>query len=200
MKKLFALLLCIFALLAVVSCKQPEPGASETQVGTPEPKWEAGVIRVRPAEGAAFPSGDSQHNKFQFQLSVPYNAGQPIEFLAKFSEDITKITVRQGEGDNTRFLDDALVSTLETKDGWYVISIPGSSVTPMDNEVPVESWLKLGITVRVPDDTRANCWVAIKDMKINNVPVDFTTWDLEDDYIVSYYSVPDNLDIKIVKE
>ena len=195
MKKLLVILLCIAALFAVVSCKQPEP-EPEPQ-GTPEPKWEAGVIRVKPAEGATF----SQSGKFQFQLALVYNAGQPISFLAKFSEDITAITVRQGGGDNTRFISDLPIASFDTDaDGWSIITIPGSSVTPMDTQVPVESWINLGITLRAPDTTREYSWVGIKGLSINEVPVDFTTWDLEDDYIIPYYTSPDKLDIKIVKE
>jgi len=203
MKKLFVIFLCLLAVLAIVACKNDPESSEAASEENPyaEPKWEAGVVRVKPGEGAAYP--EKQNDKFQFQLTLLHNAGESIEFVAKFSSNITKITVRQGGGDNTRYLDDVSISSFDKdENGYSIITIPGSSVTPTQNNGAdaLTFCTNLGITIRVPNETRNDAWVAIKNMKINGVDVDFSEWDIAEDYVTPYYNAPDKLDIKIVME
>ena len=200
MKKLFVLLLCLLAVFAIVSCKQepePEPATPPTPAEPEfeEPDWESGVLRVMPAEGAE--SSWDQKGKLQFKMAVSYNAGEPIEFKIKCSDDITGIEIREvGNGDTFFIPKETPLSNWEKdSDGWYIISVPGESVVPV-----AEPCLVLGVTARVPADsaTRAFCYVAFKDMKINNVPVDFTTFvGNELALISSYSSSPSDLDVYI---
>ena len=50
---------------------------------------------------------------------------------------------------------------------------------------------------RLPDEKRSICYVAIKKMKINNVPVNFADYQTDDTFITAYYSGPENLDIEV---
>ncbi len=196
MKKILVVLLCLMAVFAVVSCKNeptpeptPDPPAPEP---TPEPEWESGTLVVRPAEECTF----SQTGKFQFQMAVEYNANEPIELLMYCSDEITAVTIRQAGGDNTRFISDIPVDDFEkTEDGWLIVKLTEDQVIPN-----VSPCFALGITLRVPDTERNNCYVAIKDMKINGSDVDFLEYaGQEDSFINAYYTSPDALDITIVE-
>lgn len=191
MRKIFVLLLCMLALFSVVSCKnEPEPEPE------PEPvKVEAGVLIVTPAEGATF----AQSGKCQFKLDEEFNAEESIEFLAKFSEDITAITVRQGGGDNIKFLNSAAIEDLEQNaDGWYIVTVDAESVVPTDGGVAADSWIGLGITLTVSDTTRATCSISIKDLKLNGVGIDFSEYDAEE-YVQNYYDSPNEFAAEITK-
>ena len=198
MKKLLVLFLCLIAVFALASCKnEPEqnatPGSDDTpaDTGFVEPEWESGVLRVRPADGATF----SQDGKFQFKMSVNYNAGEPIEFKLKCTDDVTGIEAREGGNGDTFFIPKGTSIDVWEKDedGWYIITIPGESVVPV-----ADPCFSLGITARLPNTNRPNCYVAIKDMKINNVPVDFTDYiDIETSLISDYVTSPNNLDVYI---
>lgn len=200
MKKALVVLAVVLAIFAFVSCKQepeatPEPDPTPAEPEFVEPDWESGVIRIMPAEGAD--SSWEQKGKLQFKMSVSYNAGEPIEFKLKCSDDITGIEIREVGNGDTFFIpkETPLSNWAKDSDGWYIISVPGSSVVPV-----AEPCLVLGVTARVPSDspTRAFCYVAFKDMKINNVPVDFTLYaGSEDSFISSYSSSPSNLDVYI---
>ena len=197
MKKIFIILLCMLALFAVASCKNdptptptPEPTPTPTPEPTPEPEWESGTLVVRPAEECTF----SQTGKFQFKMSIQYNAGEPIDMLMYCSEDVTAITVRQaGDGDQ-RFIPDTPIDDFErTEDGWVIIHLSAEEVIPT-----LSPCFALGITVRLPDANRMNCYVAIKDMKLNDVDVDFLEYE-GDDFIGAYVTSPDALDVTIVE-
>ena len=202
MKKLFVLLLCLIAVFALASCKnEPEQNATPEQDNTPaepefeEPDWESGVIRIMPAEGAD--SSWEQKVKLQFKMAVSYSAGEPIEFKLKCSDDITGIEIREvGNGDTFFIPKETPLSNWEKdSDGWYIITVPGEKVIPV-----AEPCMVLGVTARVPADspTRAVCYVAFKDMKINNVPVDFTQYvGNELSFISPYSSSPSDLDVYI---
>lgn len=200
MKKALVVLAVVLAIFAFVSCKNepeatPEPDSTPATPEFVEPDWESGVIRIMPAEGAD--SSWEQKGKLQFKMSVSYSAGEPIEFKLKCSDDITGIEIREvGNGDTFFIPKETPLSNWEKdSDGWYIISVPGSSVVPV-----AEPCLVLGVTARVPSDspTRAFCYVAFKDMKINSVPVDFTLYaGSEDSFISSYSSSPSNLDVYI---
>ena len=193
MKKLFVLLLCLLALLAVVSGKS-EPAQEPEPEPTPvpsEPEWESGTLVVRPAEGATF----SQSGKFQFKMAINYSAGEPIEFKLKCSDDITGIEAREGGNGDTFFIPKYTELSVWEKDedGWYIIVIPAESVVPV-----ADPCFSMGITARLPDANRANCYVAIKDMKINDVPVDFTVYVGNETSLISdYVTSPNNLDVYI---
>ncbi len=202
MKKLLIVLFVLLAIFAVASCKQ-DPQPADTPETTPpdntpdkpvftEPKWESGVLRVRPADDATF----SQSGKFQFKMDIEYNANEPISFKAKFTEDITVLEVREGGNGDTFFIPKgtSIDNWEQDDDGWYIISIEGSSVTPANDTAN-----SLGITTRLPDDDRSICYVAIKDMKINNVPVDFKEYIDDDSFISSYVTSPNELDVLFVE-
>ena len=198
MKKTLVFLFIVLMVFALASCKnEPEQNATPEPDNTPaepefeEPDWESGVLRVRPADGATF----SQSGKFQFKMTINYNAGEPIEFKLKCTDDVTGIEVREGGNGDTFFIPKGTSIDVWEKDedGWYIISIKGEDVVPVANPC-----FSLGITARLPDANRALCYVAIKDMKINNVPVDFTTYaGNEASFIVDYVTSPNQLDIYI---
>lgn len=200
MKKALIIFAVLLAIFAFVSCKNepeatPEPEPAPADPEFVEPDWESGVIRIMPAEGAE--SSWEQKGKLQFKMAVSYNAGEPIEFKLKCSDDITGIEIREvGNGDTFFIPKETPLSNWEKdSDGWYIISVSGSSVVPV-----AEPCLVLGVTARVPADspTRAFCYVAFKDMRINNVPVDFTLYaGSEGSFISSYSSSPSDLDVYI---
>ena len=193
MKKFLVFLLVLLALFAVVSCKsepaeEPEPTPAPAPA---EPEWESGTLVVRPAEGATF----SQSGKFQFKMSITYAAGEPIEFKLKCSDDVTGVEAREGGNGDTFFIPKYTELSVweQDDDGWYIISIPGESVVPV-----ADPCLAMGITARLPDTNRSECYIAIKDMKINDVPVDFTVYiDDETSLISDYVTSPNNLDVYI---
>jgi len=197
MRRILVFLLCMLAVFAVVSCKNdptptPEPTPTPTPTpDPPEPSWETGTLVVRPAEGCSF----SQEKKFQFQMALQYNANEPIELKMYCSEDVTAITVRQaGDGDQ-RFIPDTSVYEFETdEDGWYIIKLTADQVIPT-----ISPCFAMGITVRLPDDNRMNCYVAIKDMKINGEAVDFLDYEDDDSFVSAYVTSPDALDFTIVE-
>ena len=193
MKKVFVLFLCLLALFVIVSCKnepnkEPEPTPEPTPV---EPDWESGVLVVRPADGATF----SQDGKFQFKMAVTYNAGETIAFKLKCTDDVTGVEAREGGNGDTFFIPKytALSEWEQDDDGWYIILIPAEDVVPV-----ADPCFSLGITARLPNDNRSNCYVAIKEMKINDVLVDFTTYIGDETSLISdYVTSPNNLDIYI---
>ena len=194
MKKLLVVLLCMLALFAVASCKNdPTPTPTPEPTPTPDPpapSWETGTLVVKPAEECTY----SQTGKFQFKLALKFNEDEPIEMLMKVCDDITTITIRDGSA-NTEFITKVPVDEFEkTDDGWLIIKIPAEKVIPA-----VSPCLSLGITTYLPDDTRANCFVAIKDMKINDEAVDFLEYADEDSFVSTYYTSPDALDVTIVE-
>lgn len=208
MKKVLLFLLVLLAIFAFVSCKQ-EPESAEPEPEVPaEPEYvdpieEPGVLFVRPAENATY----SQTGKFQFKLDVSFKANEQIDLYAKFSSDITSVAVRQGGGDNAKFKVNGneaqnLKDLERDKDGWYIVSIPAASVLPTEgadkeNNIPGElqtSWLGLGITAYTNAKERANCYIAIKGLKLNGEYFDITDWD-ETTCAQVYYTSPSALDI-----
>ena len=214
MRKLFIVLLCMLALFAVVSCKNEPKNSDNTD--SEDEGWESDVLIVSPAEGTTF----SQTGKFQFTMKVTVEAGKEVGFLAKFSDDITKITPRQGEGRNTKWMTDVPLSDLQMdEDGWYIIVVPAEKVILQEDEVVdngdgttstvaknVETSSKIALSVGVSDDTRANCWVAIKDLYVNGDAdggvdeVDFSTWvGHETEYVEPWYTSPAAITVQITE-
>jgi len=206
MKKLFVVLFVLIAIFAFASCKQDPKNEEPAPEPTPEtpaepeevdPITEAGVLFVRAGEGATY----SQTGKFQFKLDVSFNANEAIALYAKFSTDITSVAVRQGGGDNTKFkvngVDAVPLEDYEQdEDGWYIISIPAESVTPTDSSAAVDSWVGLGITAYTSAVERANCFIAIKGLKLGDEYFDITEWD-EEDCAQPYYTSPSVLDVTL---
>lgn len=206
MKKLLVILFVLIAIFAFASCKQdpkneePTPAPEPETPGEPEevdPITEAGVLFVRPAEGATY----SQTGKFQFKLDVSFNANEAIALYAKFSSDITSVAVRQGGGDNTKFKVNGVEAVPlddyeQDEDGWYIIAIPAESVTPNSGGAAVDSWLGLGITAYTSAVERANCFIALKGLKLGDEYFDITMWD-EEDCAQPYYTSPDKLDVTL---
>ncbi len=196
MKKFFIILLVLIAIFEFASCKQdPKPTDEPTPAPEPastEPNWESGVLRIGPAEETTF----SQDGKFQFKMALEYNAGEPIEFLLKCSPDVTGVEAREGGNGDTFFIpkNTPLSNWEKNADGWYIISIPAEDVIPVGE--PAGS---LGITARLPNTDRASCYIAIKDMKINDVLIDFTDYIDDEDFISAYATSPEELDVRIVE-
>ena len=188
MKKVLVFMLCFLAVFAIVSCKnEPTP---EPTPDPPAPEWKAGDLVVSPGEGATY----DQDGKFQFKMAVEYSGGEAIEFRMRCSDAVTKLDVREaGNGDlvfGSVIIDG---STEKDSDGWYIISIPADSVTPV-----ADPCYGLGLTARLPNEARANCFVAIRNMKIGDEAIDFSAYIGEEDALVgSFYGVPDNLNIEI---
>ena len=210
MKKVLLILLVLLAIFAFASCKQEPENAEPTPEPEPaipaEPEYvdpieEPGVLFVRPAEGATY----SQSGKFQFKLDVTFNANEQIDLYAKFSSDITSVAVRQGGGDNAKFKVNGneaqnLKDLERDENGWYIVSIPAASVIPTSGKTettpgtPETSWLGLGITAYTNAKERANCFIAIKGLKLNGEYFDITNWD-ETTCAQTYYTSPSALDI-----
>ena len=87
----------------------------------------------------------------------------------------------------------------QDEDGWYIISIPAASVLPADGGVAVTEWIGLGITAYTAAEERANCFIAIKGLKLNGEYFDITDWD-EEDCAQPYYTSPDKLDVTLTLE
>ena len=197
MRKLFIVLLCMLALFAVVSCKNEPKNSDNTD--SEDEGWESDVLIVSPAEGTTF----SQSGKFQFTMSIEIEAGKEVGFLAKFSDDITKITPRQGEGKNYKWMTDVPLSEIEQDDdGWYIIVVPAEKVILQDSlGTAVEKSTKMALSVAVSDDTRANCWVAIKDLYVNDEEeIDFSDWiGHETEYVEPWVTSPEALTVTVTE-
>ena len=203
MRKVLFILLVILAIFAFASCKQdpknaePEPESEPIPV---EPEYvdpieEPGVLFVRAGEGATY----SQAGKFQFKLDVSFNANEAIALYAKFSSDITSVAVRQGGGDNTKFKVNGneaqnLKDLERDKDGWYIITIPAESVTPTNSSELQTSWIGMGITAYTNATERANCFIALKGLKLGDEYFDITEWN-EETCAQVYYTSPSLLEI-----
>lgn len=186
MKKTVVIMLCVLAVLAIVSCKNELNNNT-----TPVEEEYGGTLTVRPAEGATF----SQDEKFQFKMAVSYESRVSIEFKLKCSEDITGVEVREGGNGDTFFVPKgtALSKWDRDDDGWYIISIPEESVTPAG-----QTSTSLGITARLPNTNRSNCFVEIKNLKIDDELFDFTDYIGRTSELISAYATsPDNLDVSI---
>ena len=210
MKKVLVILFVLLAVFAFASCKQDpkpaeqtpetkpdttpdttpgttEPTPSEIIAAIVEPEWEVGVLRVKSGEDA---ENETQPNKFQFVLNKSVTDGQAIEFKAKFTDNASTITVRQGEGSYTRYIPDTSVLDLvKDDDGWYTVSVPAADVAASGC---------IGFTLYVEAGTWASSFIAIKDLKIGGEDVDITALD-EDADIVPFVSAPSEIDVLIVR-
>lgn len=198
MKKLFILLLCIVAVLTVVACNN-EPAGNVEDEGSEEQSWEKGVLLVKPAEDCVWAT--DQPRKFQFTLFQEFYAGESIEFLVKLSDNVTQITPRMAGDTNTKWIGDVPISSLtKNSDGWYVVTIPAEKVTlgPKDSEpTPGDSWDFIGISVIISsEDTRPDTYVAIKDLKLNGVKVNFAS---SPDYVSTWSGAPNALSVTITQ-
>ena len=208
MKKFFLFLLIVLTIFAFASCKQDpqpanEPTPSPEPEPGPEPIVEPGVLFVRPAEGCTWDDAEDK-GKFQFKLAdVQFNANEAIALYAKFSDDVTEVAVRQAGGGNVKFKVNGSeylqLTDLETdEEGWYIISIPAESVVPTATSggAAVDVWTGLGISVHLPDETKNNCFVAFKGLKLGDEYFDVNDWD-EEDCAQPYYNKPSELDITL---
>ena len=210
MKKLFVVLFVLIAIFAFASCKQDPKNAEPTPAPGPEPAPEPitqpGVLDVRPAESIETwnDSNWEQKSKFQFKLDVSFNANDSIDLYVKCSEVFDRIAIRQGGGDNTKFkvneVEKLPLSEFEKDgDGWYIVSIPAESVTPLSGGAAQTSWVGLGVTFYAPDDSDVRtlpCWAALKGLKLGEEYFDITEWD-EEDCVQVYYNSPSAFDITL---
>ena len=175
----------MIALFSVVSCKHdPEP--------QPQPQEQTGKLVVKPAADATY----SQDNKFQFKIAVEYNELEPISFYVKCSDDVTVLDVREGGNGDTYYIKNIPIADHEkTADGWYIISIPADKVTPAG-----ETADSLGITARITNDKRDNCFVEIRNLRFNDVAVDFLEHVDDNSFVSAYATSPDKLDVSIIEE
>ena len=95
-----------------------------------------------------------------------------------------------GRGTLLHFIEPII--TVQT--GCIIISIPAASVTPMSSSEPQTSWLGLGITAYTGAEERANCFIALKGLKLNGTYFDITNWD-EETCAQPYYTSPSALEI-----
>lgn len=207
MKKVLVILFVLLAIFAFASCKQdPKPAGEATPGSEPgsepgsgepssadiiaaivEPEWETGVLRVKSSLDA---TNESQPNKFQFVLNKELTEGQAIQFLAKFTENASTLTVRKGDGDYARFISDTSIESFPVdENGWYTVTVPAEDVVACSC---------IGITMYVETGTWASSFIAIKDLKIGGEDVDITSLD-EDADIAPFVSAPDELDVLIVR-
>ena len=210
MKKLLVILMCLMTVFVIASCKQDpknaEPTPAPEPAPAPEPITQPGVLDVRPAESIETwnDSNWEQKSKFQFKLDVSFNANESIDLYVKCSEVFDRIAIRQGGGDNTKFkvneVEKLPLSEFEKdEDGWYIVSIPAESVTPLSGGKPQTSWVGLGVTFYAPDDSDVRalpCWAALRGLKLGEEYFDITEWD-EEDCVQVYYSSPSAFDITL---
>ena len=203
MKKLFVILLCLLAVLTVVACKNDPSGNNGKESGPVEPKWDAGILLVKPAEDCTWSA--SQPLKFQFKLFQEFYAGESIEIVLKLSDNITSITPRKaGDGDTKWIGELSLYSPSQylTKDddGWYVITIPENLVTlglVGSDPVPGDSWDQIGISTNISsEETRPNTYIAIKEIRLNGEKVAFSP---DPDYVLTWDSKPNGLSVTITQ-
>ncbi len=178
MKKAFIILFVLLAVFAFASCKQePEETPAEENGGT---------LTIKPAVAdpeAAEPAinwGD-QTGKFQFRLNQEVSGVQTITFLAKVSDDVTKVEVR--DGGTTTTWGSVIMADSTPEDGWYSFSVESLDETECDF---------FAITVRVAQSP--NVFIQIKDLRIDGQLVDFSKWDTATD-VGPWYNVPFNLDV-----
>ena len=210
MKKVLVFLFVLIAIFAFASCKQEpekaEPTPEPAPEPAPEPITQPGVLDVRPAASVETwnDSNWEQKSKFQFKLDVLFNANEAIELYVKCSDVFDRIAIRQGGGDNTKFKVEGveklpLSEFAKTEDGWYIVSIPAESVTPLSGGAAQTSWLGLGVTFYAPDDSDVRplpCWAALRGLKLGDDYFDITEWD-EADCVQVYYSSPAAFDITL---
>ena len=210
MKKIFLILFVLIAIFAFASCKQEPKNAEPTPTPAPEPApdpiTQPGVLDVRPAESIETwnDSNWEQKSKFQFKLDVSFNANESIDLYVKCSEVLDRIAIRQGGGDNTKFKVNEveklpLAEFEKDEDGWYIVSIPAESVTPLSGGEAQTSWVGLGVTFYAPDDSDVRalpCWAALKGLKLGEDYFDITEWD-EEDCVQVYYNSPAAFDITL---
>lgn len=187
MKKFFVILLCLLAVFAIVSCKEePEEAA------TPAAEENGGTITIKPVISElndVVTDWGNQSGKMQFVLNQEIIAEQSISFLAKCSSEVTKITVRAGDGGYTKWLDGASLSSLETTDdGWYIVEVDETKVTDSAG---------LGITLTVSAQSK-DIEFQIKNLKIDDELVDFSEWD-EASCVKPMVGVPTALSATITK-
>lgn len=206
-------MLCMLALFAFVACKN-DPKNSNSDSTTHDSDAEAaitqpGVLDVRPAASVTTWTKETnwtQSGKFQFRLDVEFEAGKSIDLYLKCSESFNRVAIRQAGGDNTKFKIDGaeyvpLSSIPKDDDGWYIVSVPAESVTPMDGAIAQTSWIGLGITLYVPDGNTAwevnpPCYAAIKGLSFNGEFFDITNWD-EETCVKSFYDAPAEFDVTL---
>ena len=199
MKRFFLLFLIVLTVFAFIACKNEVAAEKEKdEVKPAEPITEPGVLFVRPAADCTW-DDETDKGKFQFKLDVEFNANESIDLYAKFAKDVTEVAVRQAFGGNVKFkVNGAEYLQLEDleqdEDGWYIVSIPAASVLPTDSGAPVEKWSGLGISVHLPDEKKAGCFIAIKGLKLGDQYFDITDWD-EDSCAEPYYGKPSGLDV-----
>ena len=210
MKRLLVILMCLMTVFVIASCKQDPKNAEPTPAPGPEPAPEPitqpGVLDVRPAESIETwnDSNWEQKSKFQFKLDVSFNANESIDLYVKCSEVFDRIAIRQGGGDNTKFkvneVEKLPLSEFEKdEDGWYIVSIPAESVTPLSGGEAQTSWVGLGVTFYAPDDSDVRalpCWAALKGLKLGEEYFDIAEWD-EEDCVQVYYNSPSAFDITL---
>ena len=179
MKKILVFLVVLLAVFAFVSCKQ-EPEPDNTPVVE-----NGGTLTIRPA--VANPEdpepaidGGTQPGKFQFKLKQEVSGIQTIAFLAKVSDDVTKVEVR--DGSTTTTWGSVTIADSTPEDGWYSFSVESLEDTECDY---------IAITVRVVQNP--NVFIQIKNLKIDGKIVDFSEWNPATD-VGPWYDVPSNVD------
>lgn len=187
MKKLFVLFLCLLTVFAVVSCNNE---AKKTPDSDPIEEENGGVITVRPAQGASWNSS----GRFQFFLDEEISMGDTIGFLLKMSDTFSSVVVRSDDADNAwpKFATVPVNSEMLNDDGWYVIN----------DVIANGNCYALGISAMLKSDAtqNENLFVQIKNLRINDRLIDFTTCDA-DTYVTPFAgaTAPSDLVVTIDK-
>ena len=165
MRKLFIVFLCMLALFAVVSCKNEPKKESSDSDGSGASEWEAGTLLVKPGEGCAWSTNNT--DRFQFFINQSLAVDDEVTFLVKLSDSFNKIIPRSSTGSSYTKFAQLSVDSLVEEDGWYVVSFTAS-----------ESCEFIGITCMLKTDAvqSEDLYVGITDLRINEQPIDFDTF------------------------
>ena len=175
MKKLLGIVLCVCVLFSVISCKQTIKEEN------------GGILTIRPASGCEW---GTQTDRFQFQISQPVNKSQSIEFLAKFSSEVTAITVRNADTVSEKWLSSAGFDELKAMDdGWYKVEVD-------ENDVLTNS-SGLAMTLAVSAQTQ-DIFISIKNLRIDGKLIDFSSYN-EENCVDAFYSTPNLVSAEITR-
>ena len=161
MRKFFIVLLCMLAVIAVVSCKNEPNNNSEAT-----PDENGGTITVRPAEDCVW-GGNT--DRFQFFIAQDLYEGDVIEFLLDLSESFSSIVPRRSDSTNSYAKFGTLAINSLSKEGdWYKVKV---TATEDSDFLAITCMLESG---GVQD---GSLYCSIKNLKINGTLIDFGTFE-----------------------
>ena len=185
-KKLFLFFAIVLVIFTFASCKQDpksEPGGNQGSSGDEN----GGVLTVSPASDAQYLD---HTDRFQFLVEQEISAGDEITFLVKASDIFGSLKIRSGNGSAyTTFTTLTFSSETPDADGWYEAS---ADATEDSDYIGFSAMLTGGASQTL------DCFVSIKNLKINDVLIDFETFD-EESCVRSLSNDPDKVSATITK-